>query len=122
MNEVRRSGTIVGDIDARSEGDGTESASALLQFHKANGRVLLFSFAERARQLARFKHGDLVIVRGKLTINRLNGKACVLVDSAEHVDVRQKSAEDREEKEWNSMRRHQHNAAVKDNRWATRAG
>lgn len=63
-----------------------------------------------------------MIVRGKLTINRLNGKAAVLVDSAQHLDVRQESAEDREADLWNATRRHQDNARVKDNRWATRAG
>jgi hypothetical protein len=122
VNEVRLSGTIVGDIDAHSQADGTESASAFLQFHKANGTVLLFCLGERARHLARFRSGDLVRICGRLTINRLNGKAAVLVDEAQHLDVRQESAEDREADLWNATRRHQHNAAVKDNRFAARPG
>jgi len=119
VNEVRLSGTIIGDIDARSQADGTESASASLRFHKANGTVLLLCVGERAHQLARFKSGDLVLIRGRLTINGLNRKAAILVDE---IHARQESAEDREASEWNATRRHQHNAAVKGNRWAARAG
>jgi hypothetical protein len=122
MNEVRLTGTIVSDIDARSRPDGTESCSALLQFHKSNGPVLLFCLEERAHKLARFKSGDLVSVRGRLTINSLNAKAAILVDEVQHLDARKESAEDREASEWNATRRHQLNAQVKGNRWATRAG
>lgn len=121
MNQVQISGTIVGEIDARSEADGTESARAFLKFHKANGAVMLFCFAERARHLAQFKPGDLVTVRGRLTVNLLNGKAAILVDEVHPFDARKESAEDRDAREWNATRRHQHNAAVKDTRWATRA-
>ncbi len=122
MNEVRLSGTIVGDIDARSEADGTESCNTSLRFHKSNGSVLLFCFAERAQKLAQFKHGDLVTIRGRLTIHRVNGRAAILVDEVHHLDARQESAEDREASEWNATRRHQSNTVVRDNRWATRAG
>jgi len=121
MNKVELSGTIASEIDARSVADGTESARASLQFHKANGTVLLFCFAERAQKLARFRPGDLVRICGRLTINRLNGKAAVLVDEVQPLDERQRSPEDREASEWNATRRHQHNASVKDNRWAKRA-
>ena len=122
MNEVRLSGTIVSEIDARSDADGTEHASTFLQFHKGNGAVLLFCFEERAHLLARFKSGDLVTIRGRLTIHKINGKPAILIDEVHHLDARQESAEDREDNWWNAVRRHQQNAAVKDNRWATRAG
>lgn len=123
MNEVKLSGTVVGDIEARSEPNGTESARASLQFHKANGAVLLFCFAERAHKLARFRAGDVVEVSGRLTINKLNHKAAVLVDNIQHLDTQKESPADREDREWNASREFQQHAKVKgDNRWATRAG
>ena len=122
MNEVRITGTIASEIEARTRPDGTESCSALLQFHKSNGPVLLFCLEERAQKLGRFKSGDLVSVRGRLTINPLNAKAAILVDEVQHLDARKESAADREADEWNATRRHQANAAVKSTRWATRAG
>ena|SRR5713101_5898137 len=122
MNEVRLSGTITSEIITSTQADGTEHASTSLEFHKGNGAVLLFCFGERARHLARFRSGDLVRICGRLTIHRLNGKVAILVDEVRHLDARQESAEDREESEWNATRRHQLNATVKDNRWATRAG
>jgi hypothetical protein len=61
------------------------------------------------------------IVRGRLMISSI-GKCCVLVDSSEHLDARHETAKDREEDFWNSTRRHQQHAGVKENRWATRSG
>jgi single-stranded DNA-binding protein len=120
VNKIELVGTIASDIDARSEPDGTESAIASLHFHRGNGSVRLFSFGERARNLARFKSGDMVRICGRLTVNSM-GKAAIIVDEVHHLDARQESAEDREAEEWNAARRHQGNAVVKgDNRFATR--
>lgn len=115
MNKIELSGTIVGEIDAQSDADGTERASAFLQFHKANGRAILFCFGERARLLAQFKSGDQVRIRGRLMIHRLNGKAAILVDEVHYLDVRHETAET---DFWNAARRFQGNARVVDTRWA----
>ena len=123
MNRVELSGTIASEVIASTLADGSEHASTSLHFHKSNGAVVVFSFGERAQKLARFKHGDVVKISGRLTIHPLNGKPAVLVAEVDHLDARQQSAEDRELSEWNAVRRHQGNAVVKgDNRWATRAG
>ncbi len=122
MNRVELFGTIASEVIASILADGSEHASTSLHFHKGNGAVLIFSFGERAQKLARFKHGDLVKISGRLTIHPLNGKAAILVAEVDHLDSRQQSDEDREVSEWNAVRRHQGNAAVKDNRWAARAG
>jgi hypothetical protein len=80
MNKIELTGRIVGAIDCTSEADGTEAARANLEFSRGNGLAKIFAFRERALQLAQFAPGDVVSVRGRLTINPANRLCAVLVD------------------------------------------
>lgn len=120
MNNVKISGRIVAIAITGDNGDGKESVSASLLFHKANGTISLFCNGERVRRFKQFKPGDLAKVCGKIIVNSV-GRAAILVDTIEHTDASKQSAEHREAEEWNTARRFQQDArVVGDNRWATR--
>jgi hypothetical protein len=117
MNEVRLTGTIVGEVLTRTEPDGEPFAAVHLLFDRKSDPMTLFCYAERALTLAKVTKGQQVCVSGRLMIHPKTRRAGILVDRLE-TDV----AQDREADLWNATRRHQQNAAVKDNRWATRDG
>ncbi len=117
MNKVEVSGTIVGEVMTRTEPDGEPFAAVHLLFDRKSDPVTLFCYAERALTLAKVTKGEQVRVSGRLMIHPKTRRAGILVDRLE-ADV----AQDREADLWNATRRHQLNATVKDNRWATRAG
>lgn len=93
MNKVELIGTIVGDIDCSSQADGTEAARANLEFWRGNGLARIFAFSECARQLAQFASGDVVNIRGRLTVHPTNRMCAVLVDVVRRFDPGQECAE-----------------------------
>jgi single-stranded DNA-binding protein len=123
MNQVRIVGTIVDEIELRRRPDGSETASVALRFSEANGTILLFCMGERTRHLAKFRPGDAVKIFGRLSVNKQNHKAAIIVEEAQHLNKQHESAKDREADEWNTARKFQQHAKVAgDHRWATRPG
>ena len=116
MNQVQISGTIVGDVLTRTEPNGEPFAAVHLLFDRKSDPITLFCYAERALTLGKAAKGQRVCVSGRLLIHPQTRHAGILVDRLE-TNV----AQDREAALWNATRRHQHNASIKDNRWATRA-
>jgi hypothetical protein len=91
MNLVELSGKIVGPINTSTEADGTEAARAYLEFSRGNGLARIFAFRERAWQLVQFAPGDVVSIRGRLTINPSNRMCAILVDAMKRFDPPRKA-------------------------------
>jgi hypothetical protein len=86
MNLIELSGKLVGPINTSTEPDGTEAARAYLEFWRGNGLARIFAFRERAWELVQFAPGDVVSIRGRLTINPSNRMCAILVDAVKRFD------------------------------------